>query len=144
MTIAYAVEDRLDWREMLDVFERSGLAERRPRNDPARLEKMARFANLVVTARDGAGKLIGLSRALTDFSFCVYLSDLAVDRAYQRQGIGKELIRRSHDAAGHDCMLILLSAPAALDYYPKIGLQKNERCFTIDRAVPNNDERKTS
>ncbi len=136
MTIAYAVEDRLDWREMLDVFERSGLAERRPRGDPARLEKMARHANLVVAARDGKGKLIGLSRALTDFGYCVYLSDLAVDRTYQRQGIGKELIRRTHDAAGHDCMLILLSAPAAMDYYPKIGLEKSDRCFFINRTGP--------
>ena len=136
MTIAYAVEDRLDWREMLDVFERSGLAERRPRDEPARLEKMARHANLIVTARDETGKLVGLSRALTDFSFCVYLSDLAVDRALQRQGVGKELIRRTHEAAGRECTLILLSAPAAMDYYPKIGLEKSERCFVINRAAP--------
>ncbi|HUC63463.1 MAG TPA: GNAT family N-acetyltransferase [Alphaproteobacteria bacterium] len=136
MTIAYAVEDRLDWREMLDLFERSGLAERRPHDEPARLEKMARHANLIVTARDATGTLVGLSRALTDFSFCVYLSDLAVDRALQRQGVGKELIRRTHEAAGRECMLILLSAPAAMDYYPKIGLEKSERCFVINRAAP--------
>lgn len=136
MTIAYAVEDKLDWREMLDVFERSGLAERRPRGEPARLEKMARFGNLIVTARDERGRMIGLSRALSDFSFCVYLSDLAVDKTYQRQGIGKELIRRTHVAAGLECMLILLSAPAAMDYYPRVGLEKSERCFIINRIVP--------
>jgi predicted N-acetyltransferase YhbS len=136
MTIAYAVEEKLDWREMLDVFERSGLAERRPRSEPARLEKMARFGNVIVTARDERGSMIGLSRALSDFSFCVYLSDLAVDRTFQRQGIGKELIRRTHVAAGLECTLILLSAPAAMTYYPRIGLEKSERCFIINRITP--------
>jgi predicted N-acetyltransferase YhbS len=132
VTIRYAVEPRLDWREMLDVFERSGLAERRPR-EPARLEKMAANADLTVTARDESGRLIGLSRSVTDFSYCCYLSDLAVDRAYQRQGIGTELIRLTHEAAGIDGTLILLSAPAAMGYYPRIGMDHANNCFVIRR-----------
>lgn len=132
MTIRYAVEPRLDWREMLDVFERSGLAERRPR-EPATLEKMARHGNLVVTARDESGRMIGLSRSVTDFSYCCYLSDLAVDKAFQRRGIGKELIRRTHEAAGIDGTLILLSAPAAMGYYPRIGMDHADNCFIIRR-----------
>jgi predicted N-acetyltransferase YhbS len=136
MSVTYAVEDKLDWREMLDVFERSGLAERRPRNELARLQKMAQHGNLVVTARDAAGKMIGISRALTDFSFCCYLSDLAVDKAYQRAGIGKELIRRTHEAAGLECTLILLSAPAAMGYYPRIGMTHADNCFVIPRKDP--------
>jgi predicted N-acetyltransferase YhbS len=132
VTIRYAVEPRLDWREMLDVFERSGLAERRPR-EPATLEKMAANADLTVTARDESGRLIGLSRSVTDFSYCCYLSDLAVDRAYQRQGIGTELIRLTHEAAGIDGTLILLSAPAAMGYYPRIGMDHANNCFVIRR-----------
>ena len=132
MTVRYAVEPTLDWREMRDVFERSGLAERRPR-EPDRLEKMAENGNLVVTARDEAGRLIGLSRSVTDFSYCCYLSDLAVDRAYQRRGIGKELVRMTHEAAGIDCTLILLSAPAAMAYYPRIGMDHADNCFVIRR-----------
>jgi ribosomal protein S18 acetylase RimI-like enzyme len=135
MPVNYAVEPRLDWREMLDLFERSGLAERRP-SEPARLQKMAEHGNLVVTAREEGSRLIGLSRSLTDFSFCCYLSDLAVDSAYQRQGIGKELIRRSHEAAGLDCTLILLSAPAAMEYYPRIGLAKFENAFGRRAPLP--------
>lgn len=132
MTVRYAVEPTLDWHEMRDVFERSGLAERRPR-EPDRLEKMAENGNLVVTARDEAGRLIGLSRSVTDFSYCCYLSDLAVDRAYQRRGIGKELVRMTHEAAGIDCTLILLSAPAAMAYYPRIGMDHADNCFVIRR-----------
>lgn len=133
MNVKYAVEETLDWREMLDVFERSGLAERRPRNEPERLKKMARHGNLVVTARDENGRMIGVSRALTDFSFCVYLSDLAVDKAHQKSGIGKALIKRTHEAAGLECTLILLSAPAAMGYYPRIGMEHADNCFIIRR-----------
>ena len=132
MTIRYAVEPRLDWREMLDVFERSGLAERRPR-EPHRLEKMAENASLTVTARDESGRLIGISRSVTDFSYCCYLSDLAVDRAYQRRGIGEELVRRTHEAADIESTLILLSAPAAMGYYPRIGMDRADNCFVIRR-----------
>ena len=82
---------------------------------------MLAHANLTVTAWDGE-TLVGVARALTDFSWCCYLSDLAVDKAYQHQGIGRELIARVRAEAGEDANFLLLSAPEAMDYYPKIGL----------------------
>jgi predicted N-acetyltransferase YhbS len=94
---------------------------------------MLRHADLIVTARAGE-QLVGVSRAITDFSYCTYLSDLAVDEAWQRRGIGRELIRRTHEAAGLMTTLILLSAPAAREYYPHIGMQRHDSCWIVPRS----------
>jgi GNAT superfamily N-acetyltransferase len=118
--IAYAVESTLDPAEMVDLFHRSGLAARRPVDDPEVVGGMAAGANLVVTAR-ADGRLVGLARSVTDFAYCVYLSDLATDRAWQGRGIGKRLIEMTRDTAGPKANLILVSAPKAMDFYRKIG-----------------------
>ena len=128
--IKYGRENNLSAEEFVDILNRSTLAERRPADNPERIANMLRFGNLVITAREN-GKLIGVSRSLTDFSFCTYLSDLAVDLAYQKKGIGKELIRQTKLAAP-DAKLILLAAPGAVGYYPHIGMQKHDYCFYID------------
>lgn len=129
--IAYAVEERLTVPEFLDVLHRSTLAERRPVDEPDRIAKMVAHANLFVTARDG-GKLIGVARSLTDFTYCCYLSDLAVDRDYQRRGIGRALIAKTRAAVG-DSMVLLLSAPQTMPYYPHIGMPKAENAFIFPR-----------
>src|SRR4051812_19493390 len=99
MSISYQIEFGLSVDEFLDLLRRSTLAERRPVDEPETLRLMLERADLILTARSD-GLLVGISRAISDFSFCTYLSDLAVDEAFQRQGIGKELIRRTHEAAG--------------------------------------------
>lgn len=119
--IAYAEEPGLAAEEFRAVLVASTLAARRPVDDMARLEAMLRGADILITARDGA-KLVGVARAVSDFSYCCYLSDLAVDAAYQRQGIGRELITRTHARAGETTSLILVAAPAAQGYYPAIGM----------------------
>lgn len=93
---------------------------------------MLRGSDLVVTARDGA-QLVGLARAVTDFSYCCYLSDLAVDVAYQHQGIGRTLVRETHVRAGEETTLILIAAPAAEHYYSKIGMTPMKGCWVIPR-----------
>lgn len=128
----YQLESGLSAEEYVDVLRRSTLAERRPVADLERVGKLIANAQIVLTARH-AGNLIGVSRAITDFVYCCYLSDLAVDVEHQRKGIGRELIRRTHEAAGPGCMLILLAAPAAVDYYPHIGMTKHESCWTLPR-----------
>lgn len=134
MAIRYDLEPDLGADEFVAVLRRSTLAERRPVDDHARLEAMLRHADLVVTARDADGLLVGISRAITDFSYCCYLSDLAVDAACQGQGIGRELIRRTHEAAGAGTLLILLAAPTAKSYYPHIGMTPHDSCWTRPRA----------
>ncbi len=128
--IQYSKENNLTADEFIMVLQLSGLSERRPVNEPARIEAMLQYANLIITARID-GKLVGVSRSLTDFSFCTYLSDLAVDKAYQRQGIGIELIKETKKASPL-AKLILLSAPAAVEYYPKIGMSQWEQCYYLD------------
>lgn len=128
--ITYQLENDLSAEDFIDVLRASTLGERRPVDDIDRIKTMLANANLIITARDN-GKVVGVSRALTDFAFCTYLSDLAVDVSYQRSGIGKELIRQTHLAAPQ-AKLILLSAPAAVNYYPRIGMKRHEHCFYMD------------
>jgi N-acetylglutamate synthase-like GNAT family acetyltransferase len=113
------------------LFDASSI--RRPSKDLARIARMFTNANLVLSAWDD-GKLIGVCRALTDFSYCCYLSDLAVDQAYQQHGIGRELIDRVQQAVGDEVAIILLSSPEAMEYYPKVGFEKVENGFILKRA----------
>jgi GNAT superfamily N-acetyltransferase len=126
--IDYAVEPDLGPLEFVDLLRRSTLAERRPVDRPEVMAGMLRQADVIVTARE-AGQLVGVARALTDFNFCTYLADLAVAETHQRQGIGRELLRRTHLASGLETTLILLAAPAAVDYYPHIGLTPHPSCW---------------
>jgi predicted N-acetyltransferase YhbS len=127
--IEYKIENDLDVDEFIVVLNNSTLGERRPVNDRPRIAMMLKNANMIITARE-EGKLVGIARSLTDFCYCTYLSDLAVDEAYQKRGIGRELIRRTKIAGGN-AKIILLAAPAAADYYPKIGMVKHNHCFLL-------------
>lgn len=131
MAIAFANEPQLSVEQFVDVLRRSTLDQRRP-DDLSCLAGMLRHADLIVTARNHQGRLVGVSRAITDYHYCTYLSDLAVDVAYQRQGIGKQLIRKTHELAGLGTKLILLSAPAASEYYPHIGMEQHDSCWIIE------------
>ena len=132
LRILFDLEPELSAEEFRAILIASTLAERRPADDLSRLYAMLRNADLIVTARD-SGRLVGLARAVTDFSYCCYLSDLAVDAAYQRQGIGKRLIDETHRAAGENTTLILVAAPAAETYYPRIGMKNLASCWAIPR-----------
>jgi GNAT superfamily N-acetyltransferase len=130
MMIDYQIENNLGTDEFTQVLIDSTLGERRPIDDPDRISKMLEHANLIVTARHH-GKLVGVARSFTDFAYCTYLSDLAIDEKNQKQGIGKELIRfikRETPKA----KLILLAAPKAVNYYPRIGMTKWEQCYILN------------
>jgi hypothetical protein len=130
MTVEYTREPNLEADEFIDLLRRSALAERRPTDKPETIKGMIQHAGVLMTARVN-GQLVGVSRAITDFSYCTYLSDLAVGQAYQRRGIGRELIRRTHEAAGLHTTLILLAAPKARTYYPHIGMTPHDSCWII-------------
>ena len=131
--IEYSLEPKLTVGEFVDVLRRSTLAERRPVDDVTTIAGMLANADVIVTARDARRLLVGVSRAITDFNYCTYLSDLAVDVAFQGRGIGRELIRRTHAAAGLKTSLILLAAPKAETYYPHIGMLHHNSCWRIER-----------
>jgi ribosomal protein S18 acetylase RimI-like enzyme len=130
MAIEYRIEPDLTAADLADVFRRSGI--RRPVDDLPRLTQMIERADLIITARDG-GRLVGVARSLTDFCFVCYLSDLAVDAGYQRQGAGRELVKQTREAIGDGTVLLLIAAPEANDYYPKIGFEKMDRAWWINR-----------
>jgi ribosomal protein S18 acetylase RimI-like enzyme len=128
--ITYQINAPLTVDDVIRVFRNSGI--RRPIDQPDRIQEMIEHANLIVSAWDGH-KLIGIGRALTDFSFCCYLSDLAVDRDYQRSGVGRALVKAVLEQIGDRCSLILLSAPEAMEYYPKLGFEEIKNGFMIKR-----------
>lgn len=131
MNTVYAREDFLGTDEYIDVVVKSGL--NRPVGDRGRIERMLAHANLIVTARQD-GRLVGLARSLTDFCFCCYLSDLAVDKACQGQGIGKRLIEETRRQAGGDqTTTLLLSAPGAMTFYQGIRMPQADNCFLYRR-----------
>lgn len=129
--IDYRINETLNPQDIAQVFQSSGI--NRPSHDLERLSKMFAHSNLVISAWD-QNQLIGVGRALTDFSYCCYLSDLAVHSTYQRQGIGRKMIEQIQIAIGDQVALILLSAPDAMHYYPKIGFEKIENGFVIKRS----------
>ena len=131
MNIEYRHNVPLDPTEVARVFDASGIT--RPTKDIPRIARMFATANLIISAW-ADGVLVGVCRALTDYSYCCYLSDLAVDRAHQGHGIGKELIRRVQVAIGDEVSLILLAAPGAMSYYPSVGFASIENGFIIRRA----------
>src|SRR4029453_16576033 len=114
--ISYRTGNDLDLDAVIELYVDSTLGERRPVAERGRMQDMLEHANLVITAWDGA-RMVGISRSLTDFVYATYLSDLAVRKSCRRQGIGRELVRLTREAAPR-AMLILLSAPAAEKYYP--------------------------
>lgn len=131
--IKYQIENNLSPQEFIEVLNKSTLGERRPVKEPERITKMLEYGNLIVTAREN-NALIGVARSLTDFMYCTYLSDLAVDQSYQKKGIGKQLIRRTK-LESPKAKLILLAAPKAVDYYPKIGMKKWDQCYVLDDVI---------
>ncbi len=130
MVITYKVNTKIEPHQLAEIFQASGI--KRPVEDLNRLKNMLDNSNLIITAWDG-DKLVGLARALTDFSFCCYLSDLAVDKEYQQKGIGHELVDEVEKQIGDECNIVLLAAPESIEYYPKIGFDKCGNAYIIPR-----------
>jgi len=132
--IQYHSGNDLDLDAVIDLYVDSTLGERRPVSDRGRMSGMLRHANLVITAWDD-DVLVGISRSVSDFHYATYLSDIAVRLSYQRRGVGRELIQRTR-AAAPESTLILLSAPAAEGYYPRIGFKQHRSAWVLKAGEP--------
>lgn len=117
--------------QIIELYNNSGLP--RPTADKARIQKMYDNSNLIVTAWHN-DKLVGVSRSVTDWAWSCYLADLAVHPDYKKSGIGKKLVQLTKEKLGDESMILLLSVPTAMEYYPKIGFTKEDRAFTILRT----------
>lgn len=132
MQISYSLDRIPSPEQVIELYENAGLV--RPTNDLERIRKMYENADLIVTAWDG-DLLVGVSRSITDWVYCCYLSDLAVRQEYQNLHIGKTLIELTKEKVGDQSMLLLISVPSALEYYPKVGFTKQESSFIMNRTV---------
>ncbi|MEI8076789.1 MAG: GNAT family N-acetyltransferase [Betaproteobacteria bacterium] len=130
--IIYRNNAKITAAQAIDLYVRSTLGERRPIDKVTTFADMLANANLIITAWDQE-KLVGIARTLTDFSYVAYLADLAVDEQYQKRGIGKQLIEETKSHLNSECMIVLLAAPKANDYYQKIGFEHNPRAWTLKK-----------
>jgi GNAT superfamily N-acetyltransferase len=130
MHITYRDDAKISVEAAIDLYKRSTLGERRPVDRPDIFEGMLNNANLVITAWHDE-RLVGISRSFTDFTYVTYLADLAVDIEYQQQGIGKQLIQETKKKIGRECMIVLLAAPKANEYYAKLGFEHNPRAWML-------------
>ena len=139
--VTYQINSAITPEQFTDLLSKSSLGARRPLDNYYVIKGMLDNTDLLVTAwvneeheeavndSESNKKLIGVARCVTDFSYCCYLSDIAVDEAYQKQGIGKSMIKKIEQQLPPSCKIILLSAPQASDYYPKIGFTKHESAW---------------
>ncbi len=130
MKISYTINPDLKPKEVSALFTNSGI--KRPAKDIPRIKRMIENANLIICAKDGKN-LVGILRAVTDFSYCCYVSDLAVDKKYQRLGIGKKLVKAAQKTLGNKVMILLLSAPEADSFYSHIGMENIQNAWKIAR-----------
>jgi len=134
-SIEYRYGNDLEVTAVIELYNASGLGERRPVDDPEIFADMIRHANLTVSAWDGEA-LVGISRTLTDLSYVGYLSDLAVRRSHQKLGIGIQLIQKTREKMGPRSMLVLLSAPRAFEYYPRVGFTQHPSAWVLRAGDP--------
>lgn len=132
MEFEYKTDADISVEQAISLYKKSTLGERRPVDRPDIFANMLKHADLCITAWQGE-RLIGIARTLTDFSYVAYLADLAVDVEFQKQGIGTRLIEETKKQLGPECMLVLLAAPKANDYYPKLGFEHNPRAWMLKR-----------
>jgi ribosomal protein S18 acetylase RimI-like enzyme len=130
MNIQYKHDAQMTVDQVIALYKASTLGERRPVDRPDIFEAMLHNSNLIITAWHEE-KLVGISRTLTDFSYVAYLADLAVDVEYQHKGIGKRLIEETRKLLQKECMIVLLAAPKANEYYSKLGFESNPRGWVL-------------
>ncbi len=131
MEIVYQINRVPEANQIINLFVKSEMP--RPNNDPERIQRMFENSDLIVTALH-QDKLVGVCRCITDWVWCCYLSDLAVDPDYENSGIGKQLVQLTKETVGEQVMILLLSVPKAMSYYPKVGFAKENRGFIINRT----------
>lgn len=131
MEIEYKLDRIPTAEQVIELYNEAGLP--RPTDDAERIGKMFENSNLIVTAWD-SHKLIGVCRTITDWVWSSYLADLAVSPDYKKSGIGKKLIDLTREKLGEQSMVLLLSVPTAMEYYPKVGFAKQNSAFIIERA----------
>ena len=127
--LTYRTNHPVSRAQFIALLQKTSLGARRPLAEAERIDAMLQNADLLISAWDD-DRLVGIARAVTDYAYCCYLSDLAVDEAWQRRGIGQGLLATLKQALHPQCKIILLAAPQAVDYYPHIGFTQHLSAWT--------------
>lgn len=130
MSIQYFANRKITAEQAIELYRKTSLGERRPIDSPETFEQMLKHCQ-PHRNRMGENRLVGISRTLTDFVYVAYLSDLAVDESYQKQGIGKQLIKETQANIGPKCKIVLIAAPKATEYYGPVGFEKHPSAWTL-------------
>ncbi|MBX7174257.1 MAG: GNAT family N-acetyltransferase [Pyrinomonadaceae bacterium] len=128
--IRYKINAPIETAQIIELYGNCGLP--RPIHDESRIFEMFANSTLVISAWINE-ELIGISRSITDFVWCCYLADLAVRKDFQKAGVGRKLVELTRQAVSEKSMVLLLSVPDAMEYYPKIGMEKVENGFIFNR-----------
>ncbi len=128
--------ERLTIAEYIDFLKRSDLGAQYPlERFETRVARVLQNASISLAAREADGRLVGVLLGLTDFAYWLFVTDLGVDRAYARQGIGTRLMRAAHEAAGgeKEIAVYLVANENAVPFYEKLGMEKADDVMAYNR-----------
>ena len=130
-------EERLTAGEYVDFLKRTDLGSQYPKERfEERVERLVRNVSVSLVARDQTGTVVGVLFGLTDFAYWLYVTDLGVDRAYERQGVGTLLMKTAHRIAGgeKDIAVYLIANEKAVPFYEKLGMKKADDVMQYNHA----------
>lgn len=130
------IEERLSAEEFTDFLKRTDLGSQYPKERFAeRISKLVNNATISLAARNEEGLIVGVLFRLTDYAYWLYVTDLGVDRAYEGQGIGRQLMKIAHDKAGgeKDIAVYLIANERAIPFYEKLGMKKADDVMQYNR-----------
>lgn len=130
-------EERLDAREYIDFLKRTDLGSQYPAERfKERIGRLVRTVSISLAARNGEGLLVGVLFGLTDFAYWLYVTDLGVDRAYERQGIGRRLMETALNIAGGegDIAVYLVANENAVPFYEKLGMERADDVMRYNKV----------
>ncbi len=120
-------EERITSEEYINFLKRTDLGSQYPKERFAdRIEKLVKNVSISLVARNENGTVVGVLFGLTDFAYWLYVTDLGVDRDYEGQGIGRQLMKTAHEIAGgeKDIAVYLIANENAIPFYEKLGMKK--------------------
>ena len=128
-------EERLNGTEYIDFLKRTDLGSQYPKERfYERIEKLVKNVSISLVARNEKGLIVGVLFGLTDFCYWLYITDLGVDKNYERQGIGSKLMKKAHEIAGgeKDIAVYLIANDNAIPFYEKLGMKKADEVMKFN------------
>ena len=128
-------EERLNGTEYIDFLKRTDLGSQYPKERfYERIKKLVKNVSISLVARNEKGVIVGVLFGLTDFCYWLYITDLGVDRNYERQGIGSKMMKKAHEIAGgeKDIAVYLIANDNAIPFYEKLGMKKADEVMKFN------------